>query len=480
MTLNEFEIWYRTRYRYTSSGFVTMVMIAADLIGVMISFGIGFFCINTYDMTLINFKSFVTYWPYLPVFILFFQFFHLYPGISLAPAEELRNFTYSSFLSYGGIIFSRYIEDGDWDWISLAFIISFAVSTLVLMRCRAAAHYVCSRFKFSRIPVVVYGGGSMGRQVIDRLLQRKKMGYTPVLILDDDAAAGDEYRGVPVIHDTAAGPEIVKRFGIKVAIVAFTGHSQRELTRLFNYSVAAFRYSVMIPDFFGSTNIWMSIRDFDGILGLAASNRLNMFWNWGFKRFCDIFMVILGGIFIFPFLLIIAVGIKAGSPGPVLFGHTRVGLHGKKIKIYKFRTMVTGAEEKLNAMLASDPKLREEWERGFKLKDDPRITKAGKFLRKFSLDEFPQILNVLKGEMSLVGPRPITEKEVEQYGENFLRIFSAKPGMTGFWQVSGRSDTDYAERISYDAYYLQSWSFWLDLWVLYRTIGVVIRGKGAY
>jgi lipopolysaccharide/colanic/teichoic acid biosynthesis glycosyltransferase len=114
------------------------------------------------------------------------------------------------------------------------------------------------------------------------------------------------------------------------------------------------------------------------------------------------------------------------------------------------------------------------------LKDDPRITKIGKVLRKLSFDELPQLLNVLKGEMSLVGPRPIVQEEVARYGEDFNRIFSVKPGITGLWQVSGRSNADYSERIFFDTYYLQSWSIWLDLWILYRTVGVVLKGKGAY
>jgi lipopolysaccharide/colanic/teichoic acid biosynthesis glycosyltransferase len=141
--------------------------------------------------------------------------------------------------------------------------------------------------------------------------------------------------------------------------------------------------------------------------------------------------------------------------------------------------MVMDAQERLRVML-QDPKIREEWEISQKLKDDPRITPVGRFLRRTSFDEFPQLINVLTGEMSLVGPRPITKEEIKKYGEDFIRIFSAKPGMTGLWQVSGRSDTDYHDRVAYDTYYLQSWSIWLDLWVLYKTFGVVIKGKGAY
>jgi Undecaprenyl-phosphate galactose phosphotransferase WbaP len=205
-----------------------------------------------------------------------------------------------------------------------------------------------------------------------------------------------------------------------------------------------------------------------------------MFWNLAIKRFMDLLIVSLGGLVILPFLLIIALLVKLSSRGPVLYGHSRLGLDGKPFKAFKFRSMVADADKKLENLLASDPKLKEEWERNQKLKVDPRVTKLGRFLRRTSFDEFPQLLNILKGEMSLVGPRPVTETEIKKYGENYQRVFSVKPGLTGLWQVSGRSDTDYTERVSYDTYYLQSWSVWLDLWILYRTPGVILKGKGAY
>jgi lipopolysaccharide/colanic/teichoic acid biosynthesis glycosyltransferase len=168
------------------------------------------------------------------------------------------------------------------------------------------------------------------------------------------------------------------------------------------------------------------------------------------------------------------------SPGPVLYGHKRQGLNGKHFKAYKFRSMVMDAEKKLESVLDADPRLKEEWETTHKLRDDPRVTRIGKILRRTSFDEFPQLINILKGEMSLIGPRPVTDPEIEKYGENARRVLSVKPGLTGLWQVSGRSDTDYAERVSYDLYYIQSWSVWLDLWILYRTPGAILHGKGAY
>jgi Undecaprenyl-phosphate galactose phosphotransferase WbaP len=480
MTLEEYDEWYRARYRRTSSAFIAAAMIFSDIIGVMFSFGSGFFLVNLYNMSAINFRSFVTYWPYIPIFILIFQIMKLYPGVSLAPADELRGFSVGSFISHGGIIFSRYIEDQDWDAISVAFIISLCSSVFILMILRDFMHVVLHKIHLRGIPAVVYGAGENGRLLVDRLLASTRTGYEPVVILDDDSSTGEEYQGIPIIHDTKAGPELVKKFNIKMAIVAMPNLNQTSMTSMINYSVSAFRYNVLIPDFFSINNIWMSIRDFDGVLGFATSYRLKMYWNLAIKRFMDLLLVGAGGLIILPFLLVIALAVKLSSPGPVLYGHTRKGRDGKTFTAYKFRSMVRNADKILPGLLAENPRLRDEWEASHKLKNDPRVTGIGKFLRRTSFDEFPQLINILKGEMSLVGPRPVVEAEMEKYGENFRRIFSVKPGLTGLWQVSGRSDTDYAERVSYDTYYIQSWSVWLDVWILYRTPEAIFKGKGAY
>ncbi|GHV93967.1 undecaprenyl-phosphate galactose phosphotransferase WbaP [Spirochaetia bacterium] len=480
MTLSDFDIWYRTRYRRTSSALTSTAFVISDLLGVMLSFGWGFFWVNIYDISIINFKSFVMYWPYLPVFILIFQVLDLYPGVSLAPAEELRRFSIGSFMAYGGIIMSRYIEDRDWDAVSAAFIVSLVFSTVILLTTRNITHRLLHKTRLGGIPAVIYGSHSTGKLVVDCLQSSIRTGYVPVLILDDEPGGVDEYRDIPIIHDIGVGPELVKRYNIKMAIVAMPKLDSRSLKYLLNNSVSAFRYNVLIPNFFSITNIWMSVRDFDGVLGFVTSHRLKMFWNLGIKRFMDLVLVIIGGIIMLPLLLLITLLIKLSSPGPVLYGHKRLGKNGRTFTAYKFRSMVTDSAERLQKLLESDPEIKREWAANHKLRNDPRITKIGRFLRRTSFDEFPQLINILKGEMSLVGPRPIVDDEVEKYGEDFNRIFSVKPGLTGLWQVSGRSDTDYNERVSYDTYYLQSWSGWLDLWVLFKTFGVVIRGKGAY
>jgi Undecaprenyl-phosphate galactose phosphotransferase WbaP len=162
------------------------------------------------------------------------------------------------------------------------------------------------------------------------------------------------------------------------------------------------------------------------------------------------------------------------------FGHERVGQDGHKFKCYKFRSMVVNAQEVLQELLARDPLARAEWEKDFKLKNDPRINPIGHFLRRTSLDELPQLWNVLKGEMSLVGPRPVVQDELARYGEDVVYYLMAKPGMTGLWQVSGRNDVDYDTRVYFDAWYVKNWSLWTDIAILFKTISVVMGRRGAY
>jgi undecaprenyl-phosphate galactose phosphotransferase len=181
-----------------------------------------------------------------------------------------------------------------------------------------------------------------------------------------------------------------------------------------------------------------------------------------------------------PLIGVIAVLIKSGTPGYAVYAHERIGENGRPFRCYKFRTMYKDAEEKLHEMLSLDEAIRTEWENNWKLRDDPRITKIGKFLRKTSLDELPQIFNVIKGEMSIVGPRPYLPREKSDIDDNIHIITSAKPGITGLWQVSGRSNTGYRYRIKLDTWYVMNWSLWLDIVIILKTIKVVLKAEGAY
>lgn len=194
------------------------------------------------------------------------------------------------------------------------------------------------------------------------------------------------------------------------------------------------------------------------------------------KRVTDILGALIGLILLSPIFLIVAIAIKLDSKGPLIFGHTRKGLGGKDIKVYKFRTMYENSKEIFDNFTEEQ---KQEFYKNFKLDNDPRITKIGNFLRRSSIDELPQLINILNGSMSIVGPRPIVEKEIALYGEYAPKLFSVVPGLTGYWQANGRSDTTYQERIKMDMYYIDNRSLGLDLKIIFKTFSSVIKGEGA-
>ena len=194
------------------------------------------------------------------------------------------------------------------------------------------------------------------------------------------------------------------------------------------------------------------------------------------KRILDVLLSTIGLVVLSPVFLLIAILIKIGSKGPIFFKHKRIGKNGKEIYIYKFRTMVENAEDLIKQFT---PEQMEEFKTNFKLENDPRITKIGKFLRKTSLDEWPQFINVLLGEMSLIGPRPYLPREKKDMGQYYNSIIKCKPGVTGMWQANGRSDVEFNYRCKLDDYYYHNWSIWLDFTIIYKTIKGVVYGKGS-
>jgi Undecaprenyl-phosphate galactose phosphotransferase WbaP len=224
----------------------------------------------------------------------------------------------------------------------------------------------------------------------------------------------------------------------------------------------------------------MQTRDVSRLLALELRKHLLMTGPRTVKRTLDVLLSSLLLVTGAPLLAAIAAAIKLESRGPALYRQSRVGLGSGSFQVWKFRSMRPDADHVLSRYLEENPQLREEWERDHKLRNDPRITRVGRFLRKTSLDELPQLFNVLRGEMSLVGPRPIVSGEIQKYGRSFTLYRQVIPGLTGLWQVSGRNLTSYRERVELDDYYVRNWSPWLDVYLLARTVKVVITGYGAF
>ena len=215
------------------------------------------------------------------------------------------------------------------------------------------------------------------------------------------------------------------------------------------------------------------------VLLLRINNNLTKKSSRLIKRVFDLACSLSIILLLSPLLLVLALWVMKDGGSPI-YGHTRIGLDGKPFKCLKFRSMVKNSQEVLQHLLSTDPEAKAEWDKDFKLRNDPRITSIGHFLRKSSLDELPQLFNVLKGEMSLVGPRPVIQEELDRYGDNKDYYLMAKPGITGLWQVSGRNDVDYETRIYFDAWYVKNWSLWNDIAILFKTFDVVLKRDGAY
>jgi len=265
-------------------------------------------------------------------------------------------------------------------------------------------------------------------------------------------------------------------------VIAGTDLSGERLTSLVNRVQRIAREVFLVPNMRGLSVLGSELYYLflESTLIIRIRNNLMSPYRRFLKRSFDLLLSILLIPLLIPLFIIIAILIKIDSPGPVFFRHRRVGKGGKEFHVLKFRTMHVDAEKRLKELLENDSEARREWERFYKLKNDPRITRVGRFLRKTSLDELPQVINVLKGEMSFVGPRPVVEEELfKYYGDRSVYYLMTRPGITGLWQVSGRNLLTYEERVELDTWYVMNWNMWLDVVILIKTVGAVVKGEGA-
>ena len=491
MTTLEFTSYFKKTYRNRTSSFLSGLMIMiSDAIALFCCVGAAFLIVNLINPSMINFRSFVYYSAFFPLVLVAFYSAGLYPGIMISPSDEVRKMTIISVFFYFGICLSVaflgnkgenlavaisnfMVRDSDKWGICLAFIIASIISAIVLPASRESSRHLFGKFQFYGVPAVIYCDGTSADEVVSRLKKRPELAYKPAVIIDSSKTECSLKDGIPVFPDTEEILDTIKKLNIKVAIICGFKGKRRPL-------ITSYRYTINISSHQENFTSSMQLRDMGGILGFSATHNLTKNTNLFYKRLIDICLSIVAAVIVIPFSIIIALIIKITSPGPVFYGHKRIGKNGKTIKCWKFRSMYKNSQEMLEKILAEDPVRREEWERDRKFVDDPRVTPFGKILRKTSLDELPQLWNIFVGEMSFTGPRPVTQDELEKYGESTDLILSVTPGLSGMWQISGRSDTGYEERIMLDTYYIQNWSVWLDIWIIIKTVWVVLNGKGAY
>ncbi len=337
------------------------------------------------------------------------------------------------------------------------------------------------RLGIKKRKVLIAGAGATGELLLKTLSKEKNMGYEVIGFVDDNIRLkGKMIGGARVLGKIKDIDNFLSR-GVEV-IVAIPGMEGERIVALVNSLQKKVKSVSFIPNLFGIP-FFESDMDFhfeSQILILNVRNNLKNRLNMSIKNLFDIFVSIPVFIISLPVIALVAVLIKLDSKGPVFFAQERIGVNGKAFRCIKFRSMYVDAEKILAKLLKQDKKLNAEWKKYLKLKNDPRVTKIGKLIRKFSLDELPQVFNIIKGDMSLVGPRPYLPREAKDMESDADTMVEVRPGLTGLWQVSGRNKTSFKERLVLDAWYIQNWSLWLDIVILIRTVKVVFKREGAY
>jgi Undecaprenyl-phosphate galactose phosphotransferase WbaP len=458
--------------------YTTIALVLSDVAALILSVTIGV-GIKTVFRGPVDFGAYLQLWPFLSVFLVTYMASGLYSGAGIGAPAELRRATLASSILFLVLAISTVGLRGAHHYVTITLFIALALSVGLVPMLRELVRQLYSRAPWWGVPAVIFGAGEAGKNVVRALLNDPGLGLKPVAVLDDSEHV-KELLGVPVVGTSGLAPLLFEGQRPAYAVFAMPDVPQRNLMTMIDRYGKNFSHILVVPELNGFSSLWVDSKNVGGMLGLELRQQVLLLEYNFVKGLADLFLTLVGGILISPLLLLIACWIKLDSRGPVLYSQTRIGRNGRRFKAWKFRSMVMNADALLEAHLARHPELREEWERDHKLRKDPRVTRAGRFLRRTSLDELPQLWNVLKGEMSLVGPRPITDNEVQKYGSAFDVYKKVNGGITGLWQVSGRNDVSYEERVYWDQFYVRNWSVWLDCCILFRTIAVVLLSKGAY
>lgn len=360
----------------------------------------------------------------------------------------------------------------------VGFWLSFAI---ILPLVRICAKLIMSRLGIWQRNLYIIGTGSTAKEAYELFALNTLMGYRLKKFVTTDSSVVDLNLPADVIHINEL-LELVKADNQCEIIVALNYQELINQIKMINYLQHNCMYLSVLPEITGLALYGAHIDHFFGNdhLILRLNNNLARPFNAFLKRVFDLIVVITGLIILSPIFLLISLMIKFTTGDRVFFFHKRVGKHGKPFYCIKFQTMYPNSSELLADLLENSPDARLEWEKDFKLRNDPRVTPIGRFLRKTSLDELPQLFNVLRGDMSLVGPRPIIEREIERYEDGYYYYQLVLPGITGLWQVSGRNDVGYKNRVRFDEWYVKNWSLWYDIVIIIKTFAVVLKRTGAY
>lgn len=464
--------------RWLTIGSIVFADCATITIAVALASGVGLWCYGPHHTF-----GYALFLAGLAVFLAVFVLNGLYPGVPNNPIVEFRKILHSLSISSIILISSCFVMRDDQIHASRVILTLVWVFTFLLVPVgRWNVRRFCSRFSWWGIPTFILGTRESGQEILKMLTQQSSLGLRPIAILDEhgvehsDNLLSEKLSEKAIPYATASSDQHSSCY----AIVALPHLSSEELSDVLTHRADKYSRVLILPDLYGMSSLFVAPRDINGMLGLEIHQGLTQFLPQAVKRCCDIAITLTAGILLAPVIVFVYLAVRFTSPGPVFYGQRRIGRNNEEFTAWKFRSMVMNADTVLQKYLSENPSLREEWEKDHKLKRDPRITTIGRILRKTSLDELPQLWNVLCGQMSLVGPRPIVSAEVHKYGKRFNHYRRVKPGITGLWQTSGRNNTTYEVRTRLDEYYVRNWSVSLDLYILIRTLKTVLFTEGAY
>ncbi len=360
------------------------------------------------------------------------------------------------------------------------YVVAAFIVVILLGIVRAAERIVRARLRQRGMGVdriLIVGAGEVGRALMRNIVAQPDLGYRVLGFLDDDPERGSIDIGrFSALGSTNNLPRLLSEMSVDEVIVALPWSARTKIVQIMEQCQEAQVRAKVVPDFFQLSLSRVAIDDVGGVPLIALREPRIGVVNSYFKRAFDLFFASLILLLAAPLVLIIFCAIKLDSRGTIIFCQKRLGRNGKPFLAYKFRSMREGAEEELPELNG----LNEATGPLFKIRDDPRLTRVGKWIRRTSLDELPQLWNVLKGDMSLVGPRPPIISEVERYADWHMQRLEVSPGVTGLWQVSGRSELTFDEMVMLDIYYIENWSPWMDFWILVKTVPTVLLARGAY
>lgn len=396
----------------------------------------------------------------------------LYSGAGMNPIYEFRQCIMGISVCFI-FVASQRLNSGN----AMGILLSFPLMLASISVARSITRGMLSKSTWWGVNCLIYGADRRVNQLFPMHIKNIPNGFRPVGFVQDELPPETDQETeswwVGRVDQTI---QLMNRHHVHTALVHRRGRTDSELAAFHEKHLRDFAQVVIVSDDERIPALWSMGKDG----GIIIEDRLLIPSSQFIKRLMDV--AISGSVLVLglPMFAMIAVWLKISSPGPLFFGHERIGRHGRRFKVWKFRSMCVNADAVLEKALAENPALSAEWEATQKLQNDPRVSSAGQFLRKTSLDELPQLWNVLKGEMSLVGPRPIVTNEVEKYEEKYKSYTRVTPGVTGFWQISGRNLTTYERRVELDDYYVRNWSVWFDLYILFRTVKTVLMREGAF